>query len=157
MIESQQKDAWCGPAALSYVMDRQGISVSQSELAKKLHTNEDGTDENDIIRVAHEYGFRTVFMEGVDPDGILNDLTRYVQNQNFPIVDYIMGDNLYDDGHFSVITGITNWKIVLWNPQLGREEVRSRKGFIKNWIGEGSQGHREKYKFSSIVLVSKIK
>jgi ABC-type bacteriocin/lantibiotic exporter with double-glycine peptidase domain len=150
----QKKDGWCGPAALSYVMHLQGKDVSQEELAKKLHaTVSEGTDNEDMIRVAKDYGYQVKVIENLSPTATLTQLESYRKKGNFPILDYLMGSDLKNDGHYSVYMGQTNDTIKLFNVSPGKVEVRDKKNFIAKWKDIGTDAHKKTYNRWAMILL----
>ena len=53
----QKEEYLCGPASLERAFLCHGVEVSQHRIAKVAGTDEDGTDENDIIRAIGHFGF----------------------------------------------------------------------------------------------------
>lgn len=153
MTYGQKKDGWCGPAALAYAMHMQGKDVDQEELAKKLDcTTTNGTDNEDMVRVAKEYGFPVKVIEGKDPQDTLKQLESYRSKSRFPIVDYLMGSDIKKDGHYSVFLGSTYDTIRLFNVSPGKVESRDKQSFISKWKDIGTPEHKSPYKYWAMVL-----
>lgn len=150
---AQKYDGWCGPAALSYAMHMQGKEVSQEELAKKLEaTEENGTDNENMIKVAKEYGFPVRVIQRKNGDDTLKLLDAYRSKSRFPIVDYLMGSDIKKDGHYSVFLGSSYDTIRLFNVSPGKVEVRNKKNFIDKWKDIGTPEHKKPYIHWALVL-----
>lgn len=67
-MKAQQKPGWCAPASLQNALRLLGKQVGQARLAKLMGTTEeDGTDEQGIIRAVLALGYQ------VDPWGSTSD------------------------------------------------------------------------------------
>lgn len=141
MKYGQLKDGWCGPAALAYAMHMQGKDVDQKELAEKLKCDENGSNNEDLVRVAKEYGFPVKVIQRKSAEDTLKILDAYRSKSRFPIVDYLMGSDLKKDGHYSVFLGSSYDTIRLFNVSPGKVETRDRKNFISKWKDVGTPGH----------------
>lgn len=153
MKYGQKKDGWCGPAALAYAMHMQGKDVTQEELAKKLEaTQSNGTDNEDMIRVAKEYGFPVKIVEKKSPEDTIKALDAFRSKSRFPIVDYLMGSDIKKDGHYSIFLGSSYDTIRLFNVSPGKVETRDRKNFISKWKDVGTPDHPSKYVRWAMIL-----
>ena len=149
----QQNDEYCGPASLAFVLKKLGKNISQKELAEKLHTKEgNGTDDGDLVRVAKSLGFQTTVYENQKPEETLDALDYHAKQGNPSILDYIMGSDIKDDGHFAVFTEKTNGTVTLWNPWNGKYEKRDKESFVSKWKGTGDDEHKNIYHHWALVI-----
>lgn len=138
---AQQKDGWCAPASLQYALSKMGKRVSQKTLARKLKTTVmGGTDTRDIKKVLQKMGYITKEHQKKNPHKTLKTLTKTVKKGGTAIVDYLLGKDIKNDGHYSVLTGATKKKVSLWDPSPGVKRTVPTKKFIKSWKDVGPKG-----------------
>lgn len=132
MNYAQQKDGWCGPAALSYALMKQGIEKSQEQIAKKTETTvEDGVDPHPLVRYVSSLDLQVRTFDGKNAEETLNDLTHFLYFDYSVIVDYLAGGP--EDGHYVVVEDIGKDTIQIWNPDGGKHEELKRDYFISHW------------------------
>ncbi len=131
---AQQKDGWCGPAALSYAMAQQGLEVPQKTLAKTTGTTvKNGVDPKFLTDEARRFGFTVETHSGEDPEATIEKLDQALLDGKSVIVDYLEGTNINTDGHYVVFQGSTGGKVILWDPSKARNIVLNKDKFIVQW------------------------
>lgn len=137
----QKNGSWCGPAALSYALAQQDLSVPQDILANLAKTTmKDGTDNKNMIREARRFGFNVKIYNGGDPNETIAKMDQDLLDGSSIIIDYLDGDDIGEDGHYIVYQGSTGDKVIFWDPWKGRNVVLPRDKFIKKWIDETMDG-----------------
>lgn len=143
---AQQKDGWCGPAALSYAMAQQGLEVSQKTIAKATRTTvKNGVDPKFLADEARRFGFVVDTYSGEDPQQTIKKLDQALLDEKSAIVDYLEGDDIDNDGHYVVYQGSTGGKIILWDPAKARNIVLDKDKFIEQWKDKTIGGRIFKY------------
>ena len=127
----------CGPATMKMVLDYYGIHKTEKELAKLMHhTNELGTTNKDVERVAKKFGLRTVIKRKAS----FNDIGKWLSHKVPIIVDWFTrgrpdyGESEIADGHYSVVVGLDNQYIYLQDPEIGKIRKLKRDDFLKVWF-----------------------
>ena len=128
----------CGPASLKIVLAYYGVEKTEDELAERTHCSaERGTTAEELARVARELGFDVTTQNGATFADLANWLLKGVP----PIVDWFTrgrddypADRVASDGHYSVITGLTDTHIMLQDPEIGAERTMAREVFEKVWF-----------------------
>ena len=135
MKYAQKKDGWCGPASLSYALGKQGVRVSQEKLAKLTKTNTSkGVDPKGMISGTKKLGVKVQAVVNKTPTQTLSKLNKAVKKGKSVVVDYISGDRLRTDGHYSVFLGATKDKVKLFDPSNGgRHKSVNKDNFINHW------------------------
>lgn len=142
----QQKDGWCGPAALSYAMAQQGLEISQKILAKMTGTTvKNGVDPKYLANEARRFGFQVDTYSGEDPNATIQKMDQALLDEKSVIVDYLDGNNINTDGHYVVFQGSTGGKIIVWDPSKGRNAVWDKDKFIAQWKDKTIGGKVFKY------------
>lgn len=140
----QKKDGWCGPAALSFALLRQGKFFSQEEIAKATETTvSNGVDPSPLVRFVKDKGFTPKTMKNENPETTLNKLAYFAKQGKSIVVDYL-ADGSYDSGHYVVLQGVTD-KVMVWDPESGKIESIPKKQFITNWKDKTENGQVFKY------------
>lgn len=143
---AQQKDGWCGPAALSYSMAQQGLEVPQKTLAKTTGTTvRNGVDPKFLTDEARRFGFTVETYSGEDPRQTIKKLDQALLDGKSVIVDYLEGTNIDTDGHYVVYQGSTGGKVILWDPSKARNIVLDKDKFIEQWKDKTVGGRIFKY------------
>jgi len=133
MNYAQQKDGWCGPAALSYGLMKQGVEASQEEIAEETDTTvKEGVDPNPLIRFVNKLKLQTKVFNGESADKTLEDMTHFLYFGYSCIVDYLAGEKK-DDGHYVVVEDISKDMINIFDPEGGKHRELDRKDFIAHW------------------------
>ena len=132
MILKQQRDGWCGPAALSFALLKLGKKVSQEQIAKDLHVGKNGIDPKPLVDYIKSHGFTAKEFSDKDPKETINVLSGLVKRGHAVLVDYLAG-NTNEDGHYVVFQGKQGNKILVWDPQYGENKPLSQDYFISHW------------------------
>src|SRR3990167_1440018 len=103
---AQQKDGWCGPAALSYAMAQQGLEIPQKTIAKTTGTTvKNGVDPKYLANEARRFGFLVETFSGEDPNQTIKKLDQALLDEKSAIVGYLEGEGTFNDGHYVVYQG----------------------------------------------------
>ncbi len=101
----------CGPASLKMVFGYYGIEKSEQEIAKLAGvTDELGTDDKTLKRVAEESGFKVE----IKNESTFEDVQNWLDKKVPVIVDWFTrgrgdySDSEVADGHYSVVVGLDN-------------------------------------------------
>lgn len=141
----QQKDGWCGPAALSFALLRQGKYCTQEEIAKSTGTTESkGVDPAPLTSYVKSKGFTPKDIKESEPNKRLNVMDHFVKQGKSVVVDYL-ADGDYESGHYVVFQGLQGNKVSFWDPESGKIETMNTKEFIKDWKDKTEGGRVFKY------------
>lgn len=122
-----QTSGYCGPMCLKMVLAYFGCHVSEARAAKlSSATRRYGVEAKGLVKAARAVGFRATVKDKATFRDIENHLMRGIP----VIVDWFSGD----DGHYSVVTGLTKSTIYLADPELGRVRKLSRSVFRRVWF-----------------------
>jgi len=130
----QKYDFDCGPASLAMIFCYYNKCQDYPDLLKKASENH-GTGNFRMKELAEEIGFRTEVKENASID----DIKKFLEKGIPVVVNYIEPSEGW--GHYAVVTGI-NDKIILANPDTGKEEEMEIDGFKKRWVS-GSGKHKQ--------------
>tara|TARA_Y100000590_G_scaffold127524_1_gene145810 strand:+ start:1280 stop:1738 length:459 start_codon:yes stop_codon:yes gene_type:complete len=115
-------------------------------LAHELNTSTDhGTDPEDIVRVASNYGIDAVIkrltLEKIS-EYILQDIPVIVTYQAWSIDENDWAD-VWEDGHYSIIIGIDDYNVYLEDPSLSQEiGYIPREEFLERWHDVDRHGNK---------------
>ncbi len=129
----------CGPTSVQMILRYFRIVNSENDLIKKLKTeNQKGTSQKKIIEIFQKNHLFCYTNNNSSIEEIKNFLKRKLP----VLVNYV--DKEKKEGHFAVIIGIKEEKIILNDPWYGEDfeidisEFKNRwrdsKGDHKNWI-----------------------
>lgn len=147
VIQSHKFD--CGAAALRAVCQYYGVGPDEEDdYIKLLGTTEDGTEPEDIARVASQLGLKAAIKTGLTLDNL-----KYCLARKTPVICAIQAwgdEEEYDqlqDGHYVVAIGFDDQYIFFEDPSMKSIE-RGRllhDDFVKRWIDTriGSQERLE--------------
>lgn len=132
---AQEKDGWCGHAALSWALGEQGVEKSQEDIAFAMgDTSTQGVDPGKLEETAKEYGMSVHTISERDPEKTLSLLDNYKDLGWSVILDYLAGDSMKEDGHYVVLLDVISKGIRVFNPSDGgNEETRDKASFISHW------------------------
>jgi hypothetical protein len=162
----QEKDYYCGPAALQMVFDFYGENVSQDEIADVARTAPYVTYTDELRRAAHfsnasssggsemtenitGYTLRKLGYAAFEAGGMTLDDLKSLIDQDFPIIllmSWIYGEQY---GHYKVAVGYNDTCIFLhdpWNPAWGYTEyggpytAMNHTFFLSMWSYSGNWG-----------------
>jgi ABC-type bacteriocin/lantibiotic exporter with double-glycine peptidase domain len=122
-----QTPGFCGPACLKMILEYYGIFVSEEEIAKiSFASKENGTSLNGIVKAAKHFGFK-VFLKD---ESSLDDLKYFIIRQIPIIVDWFCED----DGHYSIVTGINDNKILFIDPGFQEDSLKEREMSVEKFL-----------------------
>jgi ABC-type bacteriocin/lantibiotic exporter with double-glycine peptidase domain len=131
----QLKEWTCGPASLRWILARLGLPYSESYIARRCQTTQNGTDHGALASGARSFGFRVRTGRG-NLDALPRE--RAIVGWNASIFDPC-------DDHYSVIVRTTKDHVVLMDPwPVGRGAIRSvdRDEFIRRWKDRSGANNR---------------
>ena len=144
-VFQQKKDGWCGPAALSFALAKQGVHVSQETIARVTQTTTTGgVDPAPLIRFVKGKGMKTKVLNGKEPNETLTALDYLLKKGYSILVDYLAGVT-YKDGHYVVYQGETDRNILVFDPSQGKSVTLKKSYFIKNWRDKTKTGQKLVY------------
>ncbi len=118
----------CGACALQAVLAYYNIDIKESEIIKRANTTEEGTNIEDIIRVAKEEGITSISKQMT-----IKELIEYIE-KNIPVVIALQARNddkninwkeARDDGHYAVAIGYDENNIYFEDPSSFKRTVLS--------------------------------
>jgi len=131
----------CGASALQSVLMYWGIEYREGTLMELLGTTpENGTNPNDIVRVAQELGLQAELKENLTLDDLKEALEEEV-----PIIvagqAWREGEELekpwsevWESGHYMVVIGIDEENVYIEDPSLlGSQGFIPREEFLERW------------------------
>jgi predicted double-glycine peptidase len=132
----------CGAASVQMILRFFGIIKSEEDLIKELKTEkEDGTSHEEIIKIIRQ---NNLFCY-VNDNSNFDEIKMYL-NKNLPVlVNYIETDD--DEGHYAVVVGINEEKIILNDPWHGEDFELNISKFENRW--QNSKRH-ERYSVYNI-------
>lgn len=124
---------WCGPAALSALLNYHGSNVSIEDVADSIYSESaKGTVPFDMVWYAEEIGYDVTKKRG-DPASINKWLRR-----DHPIIVFVDNGNLlYSAHHYMVVVGMSDHKVIVNSGQT-RHKVVSRGDFRSSWAKENN-------------------
>lgn len=152
----QAYDYSCGAAALASCLYYWGVwGGREPELYPWLQTTEYGTSGKDIIRVANGFGLEVVYRNGLDLLGLREYLdlgyTCILNIQAWGQYDEPNGDlvdleEVWEDGHYVVLTNLINDEVELMDPSVpGRYLRLSSSNFMARWHDWSDDGESKEY------------
>ena len=152
----QNNNSTCGSAAVQAVLTYYGKGDKLDIISKALHTNENGTDYDQIIKFFKKEGFDVVAGQMTD-----DDLRMYI-DKGVPVIVEIQAwrndghysSNIYANGHYCVVIGYENDRFIIEDPALN-----NKKGYIPflgfdiRWRGYGKTN--EKLNNFGIAVIGK--
>lgn len=123
----QETPGWCGPASLKMVLAYYGVRKSERALARLSGaTRTQGVEAPALAKVARKLGFSALIKDRAT----LADIKKYLKAGTPVIVDWFS----HDDGHYSVVVGLTRDTIYLQDPEIGRLRTMDIKTFKRVWF-----------------------
>lgn len=149
----------CGAKALQSVLAFYGVDVREEDLLKKLKTTEDGTKVRKVISVAESYGFE------VKHGKITLDILKKIIKLGVPVIVLLQAwsetkksleewKDDWEDGHYVVVIGAENGKIVFEDPSSVKRTWLTDEEFIARWHDIDSDSD-EKFVNYAIVVYGK--
>ena len=97
-----QEDFYCGPAALSSILNFYGLMTNQEEIAKEVYVPKlKGSLTVDLLNYAKRNGFHATFYKGS-----LEDLKKSIKARRPLILFLNLGSDFFPVGHYLVVVGI---------------------------------------------------
>ena len=132
----------CGPICLKMVFEFYGKKISKENLSKLTRTKKSGTSHNNMIKVSLKEGFYCY----VHNDSSLNQLKHFIDLGLPVIVNFTEPDG--NEGHYAVVIGHNNRKIIMHDPWNGSHFKLKEKDFEKRWYD-----YHKKHKYTRWLLV----
>lgn len=130
---AQAKTYTCGPSALLAVCERFGVGATEQSLEEMLGTtSEDGTPPDAMLACCQLLDLDCEAKDGMT----VEDLAVEVAKGNPVIVCMqAIGDPAdgWDEGHWTVVIGVTPEKVLLHDPAPGKDVSVTREEFEQRW------------------------
>lgn len=131
----QDRTYTCGPVALQMAAAFLGKHASERDLARMAHTNAtEGTAHAGMIAAARAEGLYCYVNEGSS----LEEITQFLRLGIPIIVDYTEPSG--EEGHYAVVAGRDDGKLVLNDPWNGKDFKISEKEFLARWHDKHPSG-----------------
>ena len=128
----QKRDYSCGPASLRMILSYFGLEVGEEKLIELCGTNRLGTSRFQIVEAATKLKFRADTFAELTMEQICDILEA-----NLPIIALIDAGRIYGGisgiGHFVVIVGRMESKVVYHDPVMGQNLVTEEEIFFQAW------------------------
>lgn len=136
---AQETDFYCGPAVAQMALERQGVRLSQQELAEKLGTTEAlGTTLAQLRRVFSAYGFDAAPKNGAT----LPDIARALRKGKTVIVGYIEPQG--ETPHYALVTSYQGGVLHLSDPWLGENVQIAQEKFERRWRDDANRAYGDR-------------
>ncbi|MGD0977481.1 MAG: papain-like cysteine protease family protein [Minisyncoccia bacterium] len=127
----RQTAGMCGPATLKMVLEFFGVEKSEEELAELTHCDpEKGITGEVIVRAAETLGFKGMIKDFAE----FEDIKNYLDKKIPVIVDWFSEFENNYDGHYSIVIGLDNDKIILQDPEVGGTREFPLELFKRIWF-----------------------
>lgn len=124
----QENNYFCGPTCLKMVFERFGVKKTEKDLAKLAGTNErSGTSHYGMIEACKKTGFSCFVHE----NSSLKNVNSFLRMGLPVIVDWT--DSSEKEGHYTVVTEISDDSMVFCDPWYGPKHTVDKKTFEKFW------------------------
>ncbi|MBT3297827.1 hypothetical protein HN385_02795 [archaeon] len=124
----KQSKGYCGPACLKMVLSAYGINKSENYLAKITNSSRTkGCYEDNIVKAAEQFGFKGY----VKQNSSINEVNKLVKKGIPVIVDWFSPE---EAGHYSVVVGFNQGKIILADPHFGELKKYKIGWFEERWF-----------------------
>lgn len=130
----RQLTPWsCGPASLQMVLGYHGDARTHSELIEGTNCTADGTLTKGFRTFLNRLGYKYLEKQKAR----IRQLEGFV-DKNIPV---IVAYQAYRDGHFSVVVGYDNKRILIADPFSSRKfRWIPKQDFKRRWYGEDEPG-----------------
>ena len=119
---------YCGAACLQMVFTFFGKKYSQKYIGRLLGTSPDhGTKKHSLIQTARSKNFHVRIKHHAG----LTDIKDALSKKLPPIVNFTPIND--DFGHFAVVTGYRNRRLIFNDPWYGRNTSLPQKTFLSRW------------------------
>lgn len=106
------------------------VQVTQDEIARIAKTSENGTDNEEMLKVLTHVGINAKIVE----PATFADIEQCLEEGKVSIVNYIEPKDR--EGHFAVVVGLNPTHIILHDPWHGPNFKLERQGFFTDWHSE---------------------
>ncbi len=118
----------CGPASLKMILSYYGVDKSEKIIAKQTSTTSKiGCAHQNLIKYAKKLGFKAYFKDNFS----IKNLESLINKKIPVIIDWF---SLKGEGHYSVIIGITDNKIIYIDPYDGKIMKIHKQDFLFRWF-----------------------
>jgi len=156
----QSKNYTCGVSALQAILYFYGISYREDELESLLHVTEtNGTEVNAVVNFCRQLGFHVTTKSNMT----ISQLQDYIKHDRPVLVVYQAWgssgndyQNVWSEGHYSVIIGFDGNKIIFEDPSLIGKGYLTINNFLHRWHDIDSHG-RQYNGFGIIIDGKKVK
>lgn len=127
-LKPQDKDYNCGVFSVNFLLSLYGHKTDCEQLEKIMRSTEkDGTDHNGIIRGLIRFELNVIQKYNCTVSDIPDNVPS--------IINYQSGG----DGHYSVIIGRQNKKLIIYDPEFGciRLIALTKKNWFSKRFGKG--------------------
>lgn len=123
----QETAGWCGPSSLKMVLGYYGVRKSERALARLSGaTRTKGVEASGLAKAARRLGFNAVIKDRAT----LSDIKKFIEKGIPVIVDWFSND----DGHYSVVVGVTPRAIYLQDPEIRGVRKMDITTFKRVWF-----------------------
>ena len=133
IIAPQDTSDWCGVACMQEVIRRKKKFIyAQPDLASFLGTNHNGTSIEQMINGAKRLGLEAKVSIGMP----FKSLKKEMKEGYIPIINWMSGHDLHNDGHYSILEIVNKKTISLNDPDglVGSLRTFLKKDFNKVWF-----------------------
>lgn len=123
----QKRIHTCGPASMKMVFRFFGLHTKESELAKMMKTEKEGTKYKALIGIARKKGFYCYVHEKAS----LNQVRHFIDIGLPVIVNYTEPDT--EEGHYAVVVGYDKDRVVIHDPWNGQRFRLKFREFERRW------------------------
>ena len=118
----REKEGYCGPDVLQQIASRKGKDITQCKLAELMQTTErDGTSHTGMMVGAVETGLKPHPTKDLKIEQLAELADCY-----YKIVNWIQGEDEREDGHYSILKGIEDGKVILEDGEVELGEFDRR-------------------------------
>lgn len=122
-----QTPAYCGPACIQMVFAYYGTKASQKEIGRRAKTTlAHGTTPANLLAAARSYGFDGQWKKGGDIAGL-----RAWFDRGVPVIVNWFSEN---EGHYSVVVGVDDARVVILDPETGKRRSFDHETFMRVWF-----------------------
>lgn len=125
----QPNEYTCGPTCIEMVLEYFGIKYTREQVNKLCQASpKDGTDNRKMSKAIEAFNAKQTTKQ----DATISELATALDNGQLSIVNYRNPNSGH--GHFAVVLGLTEEKIILADPNDGQRRELSAKKFPEIWV-----------------------